>query len=169
MERYGCNVKCRLRAAWQTTFVETPFASLTPAPPIVSCVLLRRTCIQRAPPPARVRGWTRPPKVAASPASPPAYFTAWDSTSLAFLMPRECKMQRRTMSKNEMFGRRAERNRPRYTRSKSSAEKAKTPKGVFYYSTFPRDRGLPHICTINVIFAPASIIINTHEEEYFQR
>ena len=32
----------------------------TPAPPIVSCVPAKAgTCIQRAPPPARVRGWTR--------------------------------------------------------------------------------------------------------------
>ena len=54
----------------------SPSAPSTPAPPIVSCVLFsvgslqaslrlppsKRTCIRRAPPPARVRGWTRPPE-----------------------------------------------------------------------------------------------------------
>ena len=37
----------------------TPFASLTPAPPIVSCAP-HGACIQRAPPPILVRGWTSP-------------------------------------------------------------------------------------------------------------
>ena len=37
----------------------TPFASLTPAPPTIYFVPLRGTRILRAPPPARVRGWTR--------------------------------------------------------------------------------------------------------------
>ena len=32
----------------------------TPAPPNVSCVPLRGTCIRRAPPPIFVRGWTNP-------------------------------------------------------------------------------------------------------------
>ena len=37
----------------------TPFASLTPAPPTIYFVPLCGTRILRAPPPARVRGWTR--------------------------------------------------------------------------------------------------------------
>ena len=47
----------------------TPFATLTPAPRHLRhrCAI---TCFRRAPPPARVRGWTRPPAPALPPRSP---------------------------------------------------------------------------------------------------
>ena len=43
----------------------------TPAPPTIYFVPLCGTRILRAPPPARVRGWTRPPVSAACLSSPP--------------------------------------------------------------------------------------------------
>ena len=58
-----CPQKCLFAQAassggWQV-LRRTPFASLTPAPPTIYFVPLRGTRILRAPPPARVRGWTR--------------------------------------------------------------------------------------------------------------
>ena len=53
---------------WQV-LRRTPFASLTPAPPTIYYVPLRGTRILRAPPPARVRGWTRPRNTCHPPSS----------------------------------------------------------------------------------------------------
>ena len=56
-------VMLRLRGARLQGAGGTPFASLTPAPPSVSCVLAAQELVSAGPhPPARVRGWTRPPR-----------------------------------------------------------------------------------------------------------